>query len=75
LRLQSYIKLGRRSSGINVMNVSVDFVLKTFENKLSLLVLVLTDPVFCVDWVFLVVEHVAAQVQNGSPVHLGRLPL
>lgn len=49
--------------------LSVDFVLEAFENEFSLFVFVLSYPIFGVDFVFLIVEHVVAKVEDSPPVH------
>lgn len=50
--------------------LSVNFILETFKDQLTLLILILSYSIFSADLVFFVVEHVIAQIQNSSSVHL-----
>lgn len=74
LRVLSY-RIRHRESWIEVVEWSVNFVLETLEDQLSLLVLVLTDSLLSIDCIFFVVEHVTAEIQYRSSVHFGSFAL
>lgn len=55
--------------------LSINFILETLKDKLSLFVLVLSDSVLSVEFLLLSVEHVRTKVKNRPFIHFSSLAL
>lgn len=53
-----------------VIQESINFILEALKDKLSLLVLVLSDAVLCVELLLFAMEHVGTKIKNCTLVHL-----
>lgn len=54
--------------------ISVDFILEAFEYELSLLIFILSNPVFSIELFLLPMKHMSAKVKHCALVHFGSLP-